>query len=118
MTTQKPISGLPTASVVNSGDLTVVVQGGVTKNSLISTFIASLGAIASVAWTNITGKPSTFPPSAHTHPESEVTNLVTDLAAKATTASLTAHTGNVANPHVVTKSSGWTWQCGRYIGRQ
>jgi len=33
------------------------------------------------AWTEITGKPSTFTPAAHTHPQSDVTNLVTDLAA-------------------------------------
>lgn len=40
-------------------------------------------------WTSLTGKPSTFPPSAHVHAESEVTNLVSDLAAKAPLASPT-----------------------------
>jgi len=34
-------------------------------------------------WTEVTNKPSTFAPSAHSHPESDVTNLVTDLAGKA-----------------------------------
>jgi hypothetical protein len=34
------------------------------------------------SWNWIEGKPSTFAPSAHTHPESEVTSLVADLAAK------------------------------------
>lgn len=34
------------------------------------------------AWTDITGKPSTFPPSTHSHAESEVTGLVAALAAK------------------------------------
>lgn len=33
------------------------------------------------AWTDITGKPTTFAPSAHTHPQSDITNLTTDLAA-------------------------------------
>lgn len=33
------------------------------------------------AWTDITGKPTTFTPSAHTHPQSDITNLTTDLAA-------------------------------------
>jgi hypothetical protein len=33
-------------------------------------------------WANLTGKPSTFPPSSHSHPQSEVTNLVADLATK------------------------------------
>ena len=34
-------------------------------------------------WTTITGKPSTFPPDPHVHPQSDITNLVTDLAGKA-----------------------------------
>lgn len=34
------------------------------------------------AWTDITGKPSTFPPSTHTHAESDVTGLVAALADK------------------------------------
>lgn len=38
-------------------------------------------------WAGITGKPATFAPSAHTHPQSEVTNLTADLAAKAPLAS-------------------------------
>jgi hypothetical protein len=37
------------------------------------------------AWTEITGKPATFPPSSHGHPQSEITNLVSDLAGKAPT---------------------------------
>jgi hypothetical protein len=34
-------------------------------------------------WSTIAGKPSTFPPSTHNHPQNEITNLVPDLAAKA-----------------------------------
>jgi hypothetical protein len=40
-----------------------------------------------VAWVDITGKPATFPATPHTHPESEVINLVSDLALKAPLAS-------------------------------
>lgn len=35
-------------------------------------------------WSTLTGKPATFPPSAHTHPTSEVTGLDDDLADIAT----------------------------------
>jgi len=41
------------------------------------------GAAGTTEWTGITGKPATFPPSSHTHPQSEVTNLVADLALRA-----------------------------------
>ncbi len=40
-----------------------------------------------VAWTGVTGKPSSFTPAAHTHPTSEVTGLDMALAAKAPLAS-------------------------------
>lgn len=46
------------------------------------------------AWSEITSKPSTFAPSAHTHATSEITNLDTALAAKAPLAS-PAFTGTV-----------------------
>lgn len=37
----------------------------------------------SVSWLDLTDKPATFPPSAHAHPTSDVTGLVSALAAKA-----------------------------------
>ena len=43
------------------------------------------GGGGSTAWNDITGKPSTFPPSTHTHPQSDVTGLVADLSGKAAT---------------------------------
>ena len=48
-------------------------------------------------WGSITGIPATFPPSAHVHPQSEITNLVADLALKAPLAS-PAFTGNPTAP--------------------
>lgn len=50
-----------------------------------------------VAWADITGKPSTFAPSAHTHPTSEVTGLDAALALLAPLAS-PAFTGNPTAP--------------------
>ena len=43
--------------------------------------------VSTVDWTEITNKPATFAPSAHNHPQSEITNLVGDLALKAPLAS-------------------------------
>lgn len=40
------------------------------------------GGGGSTAWADITGKPATFTPSAHTHPTAEVTGLDAALAAK------------------------------------
>lgn len=55
-----------------------------------TTISATAPPSGSVAYVDITGKPATFPPDAHTHNESEIVSLVSDLAAKASTASLTA----------------------------
>lgn len=49
--------------------------------------IGPTGPAGSSDWSAITGKPATFPPSAHQHPQSDITNLVSDLAAKAPLAS-------------------------------
>lgn len=43
------------------------------------------GGDGSTAWADITGKPSTFPPSTHNHAQSEVTGLTTALSGKAST---------------------------------
>ena len=43
------------------------------------------GATGSVSWTDLIGKPSTFPPSAHTQDQSTINGLTDALAAKLTT---------------------------------
>lgn len=43
------------------------------------------GDPGTTSWTGLTDKPATFPPSAHTHPTSDVTGLDATLAAKANT---------------------------------
>lgn len=73
------------------GSTDAVPEGATNKYYLASR------ALADVTWTTLTGKPSTFVPSAHSHPQSEVTNLVSDLALKAPLASPT-FTGVPAAP--------------------
>lgn len=50
-------------------------------------------AADSVPWTGVTGKPTTFTPSAHNHAIADVTNLQTELNGKAAT----SHTHSIAN---------------------
>ena len=48
-------------------------------------YVATSSGSTSVDWANVLNKPSTFTPSSHTHPTSEVTGLDTALAGKAST---------------------------------
>lgn len=57
---------------------------------------ASSGAPEQVDWANVENKPSTFPPSAHTHPISDVTNLQTALDAKLTASKATTQANSTA----------------------
>jgi len=58
-----------------------------TSNESWMTPLRTAQAIAELAppptWDSITGKPTTFPPEAHTHAKSEITGLVSDLSALA-----------------------------------
>ena len=38
-----------------------------------------LGNQATISWSDITGKPTTFPPEAHTHTKSEITDFPTEM---------------------------------------
>lgn len=49
--------------------------------SLIRRFAASGGSGGPVAWGDVTGKPSTFPPETHSHATSDITGLAAALAA-------------------------------------
>ncbi len=74
--------------------------GRIFFNTATGKFMSDNGsalAVLSSAWADITGKPSTFAPSAHTHAQSEVTGLTSALAAKAPLAS-PALTGNPTAP--------------------
>jgi hypothetical protein len=60
-------------------DIAVQIKEQVYKVSFPLYVAGSTGAGGTVTWNDVTGKPATFPPSAHTHPISEVINLQTLL---------------------------------------
>jgi hypothetical protein len=59
------------------------------------------GGVGTVAWADVTGKPATFPPSAHSHVVGDVTGLQTALdiqsAAIATKVDQTSHDSEIAS---------------------
>lgn len=65
----------------------------------ITTLLASYLSISGYDWTTLPNKPTTFTPNAHTHAQSEITNLVSDLATKATQAALLAHEALTTSAH-------------------
>ena len=73
--------------------------------------VATANAANSVAWNSVTGKPSTFPPSSHTHKKSQITDFPTSLknptALTIQTNGTTAATydGSAAKTVNITKSS-------------
>lgn len=81
---------LPTASSDTKGG--VKVGSGLTINSNGVLSATGGGTADAVDWANVQDKPSTFPPSTHTHAQSDVTGLVDALAGKA--ASNHTHTLN------------------------
>jgi hypothetical protein len=53
-------------------------------------------SVPELTWSAVTGKPTTFTPSAHTHPQSEVVNLDSTLSTLAASKANAVHT-HVAN---------------------
>ena len=90
------------ATPLQSGDVALVNRGGAPAMVALGSAAAAAanefataaqGGLAGTAlqpgaqipWTDVTGKPSTFPPSAHTHPISAVTGLQSALDGKQAT---------------------------------
>src|SRR5574344_1515446 len=95
---------IPTIPAVNNGTLTIQKNGttvktftansssNVTADITVPTKVSELtndsGYITGVSWNNVSGKPSTFTPKAHTHAKSDITDFPT-LATVATSGSYT-----------------------------
>lgn len=56
---------------------------GTSTWTALSYSVADASGTSSVDWSSVLNKPSTFAPSSHTHPTSEVTGLDTALSGKA-----------------------------------
>lgn len=80
-----------------SGKAGRLVFNTATSVIALDTGSAFLPLLTSVAWGDVTGKPSTFAPSAHNHAIADVTGLQTALNAKAALAS-PSFTGNPTVP--------------------
>jgi hypothetical protein len=80
------------------GSTDAVPEGSLNK------YYTSARALADVTWSTLAGKPSTFTPSTHSHPQSEVTNLTSDLALKAPLAD-PIFTGNPQAPTPATSDN-------------
>ena len=71
-------NGLLTA-LSNSNNGISITVGGTTK-SVSNISVNYANSAGSVAWDNVTGKPSTFAPSAHTHKWADITDHITKLS--------------------------------------
>lgn len=60
------------------------VANDIKLGDIVQDLQSASGAPTEVDWADVENKPSTFPPSAHTHPISDVTNLQTTLNGKLT----------------------------------
>lgn len=78
-----PHGGTP--SGLSDGDIWTTTTGLFARinGATIGPLTGAGGVAGSVDWGNITNKPSTFPPSYHTHSQSDITGLLADLGSKA-----------------------------------
>lgn len=85
--TERELLGVLKQIAARTGTVTGGGSGDMTKSAYDPDNDGVVTAAASAPWSGLTGVPSTFPPSTHTHTISDVTNLQTSLDAKATLAS-------------------------------
>lgn len=98
-------NGLLTA-LSNSNNGVSITVGGTTKSvsNISVNYAASAG---SVAWDNVTGKPSTFTPSAHTHKWADITDHITKLSQLINDKGFV--TGSVSGKTITINGNSTTW---------
>lgn len=77
-------------------NMSMPVANDIKLGDLLANLESSSGAEVSVKWADVTGKPSSFPPSAHTHTIANVTNLQTTLDGKLTASKAAAQANSTA----------------------
>lgn len=84
---------------------TYIVLGRIRNDPLQAPDSGGGGGSTTVTWSDVTGKPTTFAPSAHSHPISEVTGLQTALDGKASTSHTHDWTSITGKPTTFTPST-------------
>lgn len=73
---------------------------------LLSDFLTWLNGVVAPAWANVTGKPSTFSPSAHTHPVADLSDSTAAGRALVTGADAAAQRSSLGLGDAATKNTG------------
>lgn len=87
------VAYLPLTGGVLTGALSLSGPPTAPLHAATKAYVDSLVGVAP-AWTSITGKPSTFPPSSHTHPGSDLSSDVPIARVPTGTSSTTVAFGN------------------------
>lgn len=98
-------NGLLTA-LSNSNNGISITVGGTTK-SVSNISVNYANSAGSVAWDNITGRPSTFTPSAHTHKWADITDHITKLSQLINDKGFV--TGSVSGKTITINGNSTTW---------
>ena len=98
-------NGLLTA-LSNSNNGISITVGGTTK-SISNISVNYANSAGSVAWNNVTGRPSTFAPSAHTHKWADITDHITKLSQLTNDKGFV--TGSVSGNTITINGSSTTW---------
>lgn len=84
-------------STIDMSEMAPEPPEGGTNYALVNHTHAGGGGGGSTAWTDITGKPTTFAPTAHSHAQSDITGLAASLALKADLSAMTTALAGKAN---------------------
>ena len=89
--TYKKVADLSKTAVIDS--VMSDTSTNAVQNKVVKSYVD--GRTSSVEWNNVSGKPSTYPPSSHTHTKSQITDFPSSLPANGgNSATVNGHTVN------------------------